>query len=357
MTFGTEQHSVRCVPTLTIASALGFLSPGNAFAHEKWFHLGRDYPLEYENLIRPLPVGLIAAVVAITAVAAWSWQRRSERDIVPGPAELGASPERRAIFYSLVPVMLAVHVAVPLLANGMQGHLLSPNNELGFHWKYLLGVTQTGIALSFFYGGLARVAAVLLAAAWLVGMGVCGLEPMLENVHYLGFAAFFFLAGRGPHSVDRLLFTRFDAPVQWARYAMPAARFFLGLSLSVVAFTEKLANPALAEHFLADYPLNFSSALGIPLTDYTFAMCAGAVELLVGLFLMFGLFPRFIILIAWLPFNMTLTVFNWVELVGHLPFYGLLAVLLVWTPQDEEQRLFARGVHDDRYWLPTANND
>ncbi len=41
---------------------------------------------------------------------------------------------------------------------------------------------------------------------------------------------------------------------------------------------------------------------------------------------------------------MSLTVFKWVELLGHLPFYGVMAMLLVWTPQEEDQRLWAEGV-------------
>ena len=73
-----------------------------------------------------------------------------------------------------------------------------------------------------------------------------------------------------------------------------------------------------------------------------FVLCAGSVELLVGLFIMFGLFPRTIIVIAWLPFNLTLTIFDWVELIGHLPFYGAMAFLLVWTP--EEQDLWIKGM-------------
>ena len=98
----------------------------------------------------------------------------------------------------------------------------------------------------------------------------------------------------------------------------------------------------IAQSFLQQHPLNFTAALGIPMSDATFALCAGSVELLVGLFVLFGLFPRVIILIAWLPFNLTLTIFDWVELIGHLPFYGALAVLLVWTP--EESDLWLRGM-------------
>jgi hypothetical protein len=46
----------------------------------------------------------------------------------------------------------------------------------------------------------------------------------------------------------------------------------------------------------------------------------------------------------WLLINMSLTVFSWVELVGHLPLYGVMAILLVSTEQEEDQRLWIDGV-------------
>jgi uncharacterized membrane protein YphA (DoxX/SURF4 family) len=173
---------------------------------------------------------------------------------------------------------------------------------------------------------------------------VVGIEPMMENLHYLGFAGFFFLAGRGPYAVDRLLFPRLAPSPRLAKLALPALRVGVGLSLAVVAFTEKLANPDLARAFLREYPLNFTPAIGIPLSDDTFILCAGATELLIALFLVFGIFPRVIIATAWFFINITLTVFLWTELLGHLPLYGAMGVLLVWTPKEEDQRLWARGV-------------
>jgi uncharacterized membrane protein YphA (DoxX/SURF4 family) len=167
---------------------------------------------------------------------------------------------------------------------------------------------------------------------------------MLENLHYLGFAAFFFLAGRGPYAIDRLLFPALDPSPAAARLAMPSLRVATGLSLAVVAFTEKLANPALAEAFLQKYPLNFTPWLGIPMSDQVFVQCAGATELAIGLCLAFGLFPRVVICTAWLFINMTLTIFDWVELAGHLPLYGVMSVLLIWTPQESDQRLWTKGV-------------
>jgi uncharacterized membrane protein YphA (DoxX/SURF4 family) len=171
---------------------------------------------------------------------------------------------------------------------------------------------------------------------------------MLENLQYLGFAAFFYFTGRGPYAIDRLLFPAIEPPRNYSLRAMPSLRIGVALSLSVVAFTEKLANPQLALAFLQRYNLNFTPWLGIPMSDRTFVLCAGTSELAIGLLLVFGYFPRSVIATVWVLINMTLVVFNWVELVGHLPIYGAMAVLLIWTPDLEEQRLWIQGVLVDR---------
>jgi uncharacterized membrane protein YphA (DoxX/SURF4 family) len=313
-----------------------------ASAHEKWFKEGPA--TEWQGVLEAPTLILIIFVVGLTGTAAFAWRFRLRRDIIPGPSALGANDAGRRLFYAWVPAILATHVAAPLLVYGISGKFLSPNNELPGRSIYWLGLLQATVALSLVYGGLTRIGAALLAIGWLAGTIRIGVEPMLENIHYLGFAAFFFFAGRGPYSLDRLLAPRLEPPVHQSAWAIPALRVCLGLSLITVAFTEKLANLRLAQEFLVDYPLNFTAALGIPLSDATFVRCCGAVELLVGLFLLFGLFPRTIILIAWFPFNLTLTIFDWVELIGHLPFYGALAVLLVWTPSIEDQRLLREGL-------------
>ncbi len=109
---------------------------------------------------------------------------------------------------------------------------------------------------------------------------------------FLGFAAFFFLAGRGPVSIDRLILPKLEPSAQLMSKAILALRTGLGLSLIFVAFTEKFANIPLASAFLERYPLNFTAALGIPMSNETFIFCAGSVELLVGLWILLGIFPR-----------------------------------------------------------------
>lgn len=327
----------RRIATFTVGGLVGLVAAVGLAqrleAHEKWFYRGEPQQLNPAAALEVLPLSLSLVVVALTAVAWWAWRMIGKRSLIPGPESFGATSDGLRQFYRLVPLILVIHTAIPLLASGLQGQLFSPNNTLTGVAQYFVGVAQTGIALALFYGGMTRAAAVLLILLWLAGIGIAGLEPMLENSHYLGLAAFFYLAGRGPLAIDRLLFPALEPSDAQRSRALLAARIGLGIALIVVAFTEKLANPALAIRFLEVHKLNFTASLGLPMSDYTFAMCAGAVELLVGLWLLLGIFPRLIILIAWLPFNMTLTIFNWVELVGHLPFYGMLAVFLTWDPE------------------------
>jgi uncharacterized membrane protein YphA (DoxX/SURF4 family) len=314
-------------------------------AHEKWFHDAQNYGLRMELLFRPAPLAFVGAVVLATVLAGLYWRKRG-RGFVPGPENFGTTDDRRSALYGLIPAILAIHVAVPLLVSGVQGELFTPNNKLPGVWMYAFGLAQTGIALAIFYGALTRVAAAALALLWLAGIFIIGLEPMLESSMYLGLAAFFFLAGRGPISIDRLLLRALEPSPRMMEKAVTALRVGLGLSLVFVAFTEKFANIPLAASFLERYPLNFTAALGIPMSNETFILCAGAVELLVGLWILFGIFTREIILIAWIPINLTLTIFNWTELIGHLPIYGMLAVLLVWSPGGENIRLWLRGLRE-----------
>lgn len=336
-------NSMRIGRILVTMAAL--LAGGStARAHEKWFVSGQAPALEAQGFFSRFSLSAAAVAVAVTLLAAWIWRLRGKRDFVPGPERLGATDEGLARFYGFVPIVIGAHFAIPLLVLGVQGRLFSPNNQLAAPWSFFLGTAEIAIALSFLYGGLTRLFALALGALWVVGAASLGWEIALENLHYLGAAVFFFCTGRGPYSIDRMLFPGLEPQPELARWGMTALRVSIGAGFAFVAFTEKLANPALAHAFLADYPLNFTAAVGMPMSDATFIWCAGTTELLIGLFLAFGIFPRTIIIVAWGVINLTLTIFSWVELVGHLPIYGIMSVLLVWTPSEQTSRHWERGM-------------
>ena len=222
-----------------MAAGLGVavVSPGAVRAHEKWFVDATLYPTDWGAVVRFPGILAVAVALAATLLVWMWWRRRQGHDLIPGPEVLGATEAGRARFYALVPLILGIHIALPLIVLGIKGVLFSPNNALPAHWLYWLGTAQIGVGLCFLYGGMTRLGAVVLGGLWLLGVGVVGLEPMLENLHILGFAAFFGLAGRGPYAIDRLLFPRLEPSPQLARHAMVSLRVATGGALAVVAFT------------------------------------------------------------------------------------------------------------------------
>jgi hypothetical protein len=64
--------------------------------------------------------------------------------------------------------------------------------------------------------------------------------------------------------------------------------------------------------------------------DLEFVRLAGAIEVLFGLLLISGALPQAVVLIAGIPFNATLWFFGTDALLGHLPVYGAMLVLLVY---------------------------
>lgn len=293
------------------------------------------FPLRWDLFFQPLPLLFLAICLILTGVAWFLWKKREGEDLLPGPTVLGASDKSLKIFYSLVPVILGVHLTFPLLVNGIEGRLFFSNYPVKGIWANWIGLTEITIALSLFYGGLARLAAVLLGLLWALGVDLVGLLPMVKSIQYMGFAIFFYLAGRGPFAIDRLLFPNLEPNATYIDHALLFLRIGVGLNLIVFGFTEKLANIPLASSLLENHA--FLNLTKIP--NQIFVLIAGAAEIFAGLLILFGIFPRTVALIAAICINASLTIYDWNELVNLLPMYAALAILMVWEPNNPKQKL------------------
>lgn len=312
------------------------LTAGARAAHERWFVPYHDLPTRWGDLSEPATAASVGVAALATLAVLALWRARGERPVLPGPFALGTSVGRMAVLMGWIPLVLALHTAVPLFVSGVRGELFVPNLRMELPASVFVGLAEVGLALLLFYGLLARYAGLGLAGLWLVGLLLFGPVLMMEQAQFLGVAAFFFIAGRGPIAVDRVLGDLPGAKERWLPYAIPALRVTTGLSIAWLALTEKLLNLPLALRFLERYPyVNFLPDLGIPASDAAFVRAAGAVELAAGLLLASGAFPRLVILGLWLPFNLTLTAFGWQELVGHLPIYAVMGIVLLWGPGGE----------------------
>lgn len=84
-------------------------------AHEKWFHDATAYPTECGAVVQfPRLLAVAVALAATQLVWLW-WRARRGRDLIPGPEVLGATEAGRGGFYALVPLILGIHIALPLI--------------------------------------------------------------------------------------------------------------------------------------------------------------------------------------------------------------------------------------------------
>lgn len=323
---------------LTVVVGLVLVAwPSEATAHEKWFVRDpNNYKLEWNRFFDwPVLLSVVVASVA-TGVALWldKWWRVRARARKPNLTNrlIGVEERRLRRLYAWLPLILAVHTAIPLLVNGIQLQLFAPNLRLDANlFTGFLGLAQIIIALSFVYGALTKYASMGLIAIFFLGFIFLPPEFVFEHINFVGIAVFMLIVGRGPFSVDGLIGLSTRPRPNLVRYALPALRWGTGLSIIWLAFTEKLLNPEVAAAFL-NQRINFNVAGQFGINDTLFVILAGVVEFTMGVLLISGALPRLVILALWLPFNLTLPFLGWVELVGHLPIYATILVLLVLVP-------------------------
>ena len=294
---------------------------GPASAHEKWFveHAGR-YPTDWGFAVRPLTLTLLAAVVAATIV----WRLVAVRYL--------AGPEIKPLrflgrFAPYMPRILAVHLGVSLLAAALSRCFLTHDLEFG----HLTGgnallLAEGLLGIWFITGVRLRFAAAALIVIGPFALALTGFVDLLSAADLLGVAAFLLIL---PPSDET--FGRVELNAETTRRALLALRLGVGTALITLAFAEKLANPDLARQTLRMYPaLDVFSLVGLHVPANVYVTIAGATEVLFGLLVVSGAMPQLAVLVAGIPFNATLILFGAVEMLGHLPVYGVFATLLVY---------------------------
>jgi hypothetical protein len=287
-------------------------------AHESWFTEARP-AYDWSFALEGPTLALIAGAFAVAVL--WRLAAR----IFPSP-ELGIlRPLGRLTPW--VPRLLAIHAGVSLLAQAARGTYLAPSLDLAESpVGSALAIAEGILGVWLITGYRIRPAAALLVAAGPLGIPFYGLVPILERMDLLGIAIF--LALLPPEETPG---GAVAAGPERAAAALLPLRLMVGGSLVILAFTEKLARPALALEFLDRYPaFNILRAVGLEVGDVTFIRIAGAVELLFGLLIISGALPQLVVIAAGIPFNATLFFLGTEELIGHLPIYGAMLALLVY---------------------------
>lgn len=310
----------RRTPLLAAAATALLLLAGAApaSAHERWFAELEDGG-DGSFFLRPLPLALTAAVIAVTLV----WRAAATR--LPRP-ELGVlAPVGRLTPY--IPRLLAIHLGVSLLAFAVTGSFLTPSLPLDdVPGGDLAGVVEAAVGVWLVTGIRLRPAAVGVALLGPAAVLAAGPVALLETAGVLGIAVF--LAVLPPSDGT---FGRVEPSPERLRTALFGLRALVAVALVTLAFSEKFTNPELARNTLEEFPqLDVVALVGLHVPVDTFIVVAGAVELLFGLLVLSGAIPQVAVLVAMVPFNATLLIFGTTEVIGHLPVYGVFLTLLAY---------------------------
>lgn len=304
-------------------------APRLPVAHEMWF-VERVPPADWSFLVETRTLLLLAGAVLVVALVRAAAHVRDGVDV---PALARLAP--------WMPFALRLHVGVSLIGLLSAGTYLAPSLELPNSVSgWLLGILMAVTAVSLIVGYHARLGAALLVASGPAGMLVFGVGDIVQRIDLLGLALFLLISGPGRWSADHERGAASDPTERQLGQAIWALRVCVGVALIAVALAEKLANPALAQLFLDSQSVNFNllEAIGLPVSDLDFIRIAGAIEVLFGLLLISGALPQAIVLIAGVPFNLTLYFFGTIELLGHLPVYGAMLALLVYGSHPDLRR-------------------
>jgi uncharacterized membrane protein YphA (DoxX/SURF4 family) len=154
------------------------------------------------------------------------------------------------------------------------------------------------------------------------------LSDCIDLLPMYGIAIYFLLVGRTGFSLDtRLGFGKASAGF-CQDLAYMALRSGTGIGLALLGIDEKLLNPQLALDVLQQKPaLNFMHWAGM--NNEMFVLCAGVAEVVVGLMIVFGSFPRLAMLFLAGLFAGTTILFGTTELFGHMPYYGVILAILL----------------------------
>lgn len=309
-----------------------FLAQGKtAYAHERWFvtegrHAAERHSLDWTNLLVIFGAVLLVAAAVIVHRSVWSrkLQVLSER----AQRSLPGGIEWRVVAFLTGMVMIANSLTGVFLANNLM--LQDPSLlMLGAVTQALIGMLLIS-QISFLLPGLLMLGFALPLAA--IQFSPVLMADYIVEFVALGLAFTFF--GIGSVRLDRLLSKRLKLNIsRYSHLPLPIIRIGMGLTLAVLALSNKLLSPDMALTFLDKHDFNFLQTLGFTgFTNLHFVFAAGVTEVALGLLLVFGIATRFVASAMAALLLTTMAILGPVELAGHLPLLGITAVLIFKGP-------------------------
>lgn len=302
-------------------------------AHVKWFAESSEVVRPYQITDFPVILSIVFVIVAILIgiylekkLQVPKWYNSLIQQTAPTILSLASIGFGLSyLIFSYNGFIFAPNLQVDTLTAGGFGA-----GGLGvFGLGSILLIIQAVAGLMILLGMYERVGGLLLILLYALAVREFGFMEMMDTLEMVGFAFYAMIIGRPKWKIVE---SEFMCAIthHFHQYGVSILRIGIGLNLIILGFSEKILKPALTQDFLSKYDWNFMHNLGYTwFTDYWFAYAGGVVELLFGLFFLFGLVTRLSVVALAVFLVTTLTLLGPVELVGHLPHFSIALVLLV----------------------------
>lgn len=223
----------------------------------------------------------------------------------------------------VVPVVIRVTTGLALVIFSINGTFYTPVDPPLGEWLLIL---QLIIGVSWIFGIGVRYSSIVAGLLYLsVAIG-SGFITVLEHLEVLAASVYLFLNGPTRFSLDAKFSSASTSDAKYEQSAGNSYRILIGVSLAVLALSEKLLNPGLAQSFLANHQWNILASFGV--TNSLFIAIIGGFELLFGILIILNLLPRLVTLAVLGTMVATAFLLGITEVYGHLFAVGLVA--LVW---------------------------
>lgn len=245
-------------------------------------------------------------------------------------------------FRGWVPTVVRWSAAILLIINYWLGNLYAPNIEYSSSsLSSLLSTSLVVVAVLLLFGVYTQIAGVGLLMVYALSFLVVDAPiELLDHLGYVGLGLYLMFSKTGKLSVNKKLDNHLSFALGKFEYlALPLLRIFSGLTLIVLAFSEKLLNLSLANNFLVNHSgWNFLSSFGVD--DRNFIILAGTVTILIGLTLILNKAARLSTLALLVTMAVTAALLGPMEVTGHLFVIGL--TFAVWVGPNENLNLRKR---------------
>jgi len=293
-----------------------FGTPLVTLAHVKWF-AQEIVPMPAYQITDPRVLLIILSGLVLFFIGIFLEHKISV------PQKVTMFMERTAPF---VLSLASIGFGLAFIIFTIQGFIFAPNlpaqGTLGLVMLGIQGIAGIMILLGFYE----RIGGFLILFLFILGIAQYGSFEMLDTLEMVGFAGYAMIVGRPKwHIADSGWLEKITHHVH--AYGYPLLRIGTGVNLIVLGFTEKILAPSLTQNFLTTHHWNFLQSVGV--SDYWFAFTAGSVEILFGIFFVFGLVTRMTTIALACFLVTTLYLLGPVELIGHLPHFSIALVLLV----------------------------